>query len=104
MNAVIELENMGLSMRLADGGGVTLEGLKRLSLDQREAALAMARAQKAAIVEELRRRANLATPAANQCLAFCSLYWRGCFSCEDFHVGRLKFCARQNGKNEEMIQ
>jgi hypothetical protein len=56
--AATELEGMGLSFT-STGGKLAVGGLKRLSPEQREFALTLAKENKAAILEELQRREEL---------------------------------------------
>ena len=63
MSAVIRLESMGLSLELSASGKLAVEGLKRLSREEKEYALTLARENKASIIEELQRRMS---PACEQ--------------------------------------
>ncbi|MDR1241796.1 MAG: hypothetical protein LBM00_03270 [Deltaproteobacteria bacterium] len=60
MNAVSTLESMGLRVSLNKSGGLSLAGLQTLSVDDRQVALALARENKASILEELRHPASTA--------------------------------------------
>ncbi|MDL2317073.1 hypothetical protein LJC59_08385 [Desulfovibrio sp. OttesenSCG-928-A18] len=62
MNAVRQLENMGLSLILDQGNWFILGGLKSLPVESRRQAVAFAKEHKPAILEELRKRADEPTP------------------------------------------
>jgi hypothetical protein len=64
MNPVDELHEMGLGLRLSPSGNLTLDGLKKLSPEQRKRALEMAREEKPRIVDTLKSRAIPPDPAA----------------------------------------
>ena len=64
MNPVDELQEMGLGLRLSSGGDLTLDGLKKLSPEQRRRALEVAREEKPRIVDALKMRAIPPDPAA----------------------------------------
>lgn len=64
MNAITSLESMGLSLSLSENGKLAVEGLKRLSHEEREYALSLAQAHKSAIVATLRRQLTQPDPAA----------------------------------------
>jgi hypothetical protein len=57
MSAVVELENLGLEVRLDGIGGLSLGGLRRLAPDGRQRALELALQHKRQIVSELELRA-----------------------------------------------
>lgn len=56
MNIVASLENMGLAVRIDDAGALAMIGLQSLSAEDRRVAVAMAKENKAAIMEEMRQR------------------------------------------------
>ena len=56
MNAVLNLESMGLTLSLDSCGGLSVDGLHTLTAENRRNALALAKDNKHTIVEELRRR------------------------------------------------
>lgn len=59
MNIVTSLESMGLVVRIDDAGALALTGLQTLSADERRVAVELVKENRAAIMEELRRRSRL---------------------------------------------
>ena len=82
MSAIASLESMGLALSLTADGKLALEGLKRLSTEQRKHALTVAREHKPAILKELARRAGI-NPWEAYWYSVCPDYWQGCESCPD---------------------
>lgn len=67
MNPATYLESMGITLGLATEGKLTLEGLKRLPIEQRNHALAVAKEFKPFILEELgRRESSLESPTRSE--------------------------------------
>ena len=64
MNAVTSLESLGLSLSLSENGKLAVEGLKRLSHEEREYALSLAQTHKSAIVSALRKQLTQPDSAA----------------------------------------
>ena len=117
MTTVSTLESMGLTLGLTSDGNLSLEGLKRLSDEQREYALSVAKEHKPAILHELRRRKKQAP--GNRFEAYwyetCPDYWRGCSSCPDadlYHYDedgkpyalRSDFCKRHPRPSLAVLQ
>ena len=93
MNAVAALESLGLTLSFTPDGKLALEGLKRLSTEQRDNAVSLAKAHKPAIMEELLRRAGV-NPWEAHWRACCPDYWEGCWHCPDGDVTKRVFCRR----------
>jgi len=63
MNPATELENIGLTLAVTSGGKLIIEGLKRLTPEQREYAVTLAKEFKPFILEELGNRSRVVKPA-----------------------------------------
>lgn len=97
MNAVTQLESMGLSLRLDQDECFILGGLRKLPPDSQRHAVEMARAHKPAILEELKKRAGT-VPGSTvpDYAAFCPDYWQGCQTCPEYRTDSVRFCGRYN--------
>lgn len=89
MNIVSSLEAMGIEVRQDDAGGLSLSGLQSLSADERRVAVELARAQKAAILEELSSQPASAFPPWEE---ICPNYYKGCFKCKHMNFNSVAFC------------
>jgi hypothetical protein len=93
MNALASLEVMGVSVSLAPGGRLALDGMKGLAPERREYALALAKANKPAIVEEL-LRSRLGSDW-REWISGCDDYGEGCLGCE-WAEWRVKFFCNKH--------
>jgi len=92
MSAAAHLAGMGLVLKLEAGGrGLSIEGLRQLSLEDRSRALSMARKSKLSILAELERRGGVFSNSfVLHFRATCPDYWRGCLACPDANLLKPK--------------
>ena len=90
------LESMGLTLSSTSDGNLSLEGLKRLTTTQRQQAIALAKENKPAILEELAGRKS-------KWIDICPDYWRGCFSCPHVQLEKLDFCKSFRREGRQII-
>ena len=106
MNAAAALESLGLTLSLAPDGKLALDGLTRLSAEQRDNAVSLAKAHKPAILGELLRRAGV-NPWGAHWRSVCPGYPGQCAACPDgnmFHYDgdgkpyalNSQFCKRHD--------